>query len=143
MTEMALTQVVLVVKNPPSNARDTRDVGSIPGSGRPPGGGNGNPLQYSCLGNPMDRGAWWATVHWVAKSWTQLSTHVRMHSTILILSGNCFLNTSPYGLSTWLAWDTLYHRSYQTSYAVVQYSKKQCSRRHICHQSILNLQWGT
>jgi len=41
-----------------------RDAGSIPGSGRSPGEGNGNPLQYSCLGNPMDRGAWWATVHW-------------------------------------------------------------------------------
>ena len=46
--------------NTPANAGDP---GSIPGSGRPPGGGNGNPLQYSCLGNPMDRGAWWATVH--------------------------------------------------------------------------------
>ena len=45
------------------------DIGSIPGSGRSPGEGNGNPLQYSCLGNPMDRGAWWATVHGVAKSW--------------------------------------------------------------------------
>ena len=45
----------------------------IPGSGRALGGGNGNPLQYSCLGNPMDRGAWWATVHEVAKSWTRLS----------------------------------------------------------------------
>ena len=49
------------------------DVGSIPGLGRSPGGGNGNPLQYSCLGNPMDTGAWWATVHGVTKSWTQLS----------------------------------------------------------------------
>ena len=47
--------------------------GLIPGSEIFPGGGNGNPLQYSCLQNPMDRGAWWATVHWVAKSWTQLS----------------------------------------------------------------------
>ena len=54
----------LVVKNPPDNAGDS---GSIPGSGRSPGGGNGNPLQYSDLGNPMDRGAWWATVHGVAK----------------------------------------------------------------------------
>jgi len=45
----------------------------IPGSGRSPGGGNGNPLQYSCLENPMDRGAWWATVHRIPKSWTQLS----------------------------------------------------------------------
>ena len=48
------------------------DGGSIPGSGRPPGEGNGNPLQYSCLENPMDRGAWWATVHGVAKTWTGL-----------------------------------------------------------------------
>ena len=52
-----------VVKNPPANAGDTRDVGSIPGSGRSPRVGNGNPLQYSCLGNFMDRGAWRATVH--------------------------------------------------------------------------------
>ena len=53
-----------MVKNPPANAED---VGLIPGSGRSPGEGNGNPLQYSCLGNPMDRGAWWATVHHVSK----------------------------------------------------------------------------
>ena len=62
--------MVLVVKNPPANAGDGRDVGLIPGSGRSPGGGNGNLLQYSCLENPMDRGAWQATVHRVAKSWT-------------------------------------------------------------------------
>ena len=49
------------------------DVGSIPGSGRSPGVGNGNPLRYACLGNPMDRGALWAAVHGVSKSWTQLS----------------------------------------------------------------------
>ena len=49
------------------------DLGSIPGSGRSPGEGNGNPLQYSCLENPMDEGTWWATVHGVAKSWTRLS----------------------------------------------------------------------
>ena len=52
-----------VVKNPPANAGDKRDAGSIPESGRSPGGGHGNPLQHSCLENPMDRGAWWATVH--------------------------------------------------------------------------------
>ena len=52
------------------NAGDERDVGLIPGLGRSPGEGNGNPLQYSCLGNPMDRGVWWATVHGVAKRWT-------------------------------------------------------------------------
>ena len=57
----------LVVKNPPANAGDIRDVGLIPGLGRFPGGEHGNPLQYFCLENPMDRGAWWATVHRVAK----------------------------------------------------------------------------
>ena len=67
------SQVVLVVKNLPANAEDTRDVGSIPGSGRSPGDGHGNPLQYSCLENPMDRGAWQVTVHGVTKSWTRLS----------------------------------------------------------------------
>ena len=57
-----------MVKNPPANAGD---VGAVLGSGRSPGEGNGNPLQYSFLGNPMDRGAWWATIHGVAeKSWT-------------------------------------------------------------------------
>ena len=59
-----------MVKNPPGNAGDTRDTASIPGSGRSPGGGNGKPLQYSCLKNPIDRGPWWGTVHGVAKSWT-------------------------------------------------------------------------
>ena len=62
-----------MVKNPPANAGDIRDTGSILESGRSPGGGHGNPLQYSCLENPMDRGAWQATVHGVAKSRTQLS----------------------------------------------------------------------
>ena len=55
------------------SACNAGDLGSIPGSGRSPGEGNGNPLQYSCLENPMDRGTWWATVHGVTKSWTQLS----------------------------------------------------------------------
>ena len=59
-----------VVKNPPANAGDIRDPGSIPGLGRSSGEGHGNPLQYSCLENPLDRGAWWATIHGVAKSWT-------------------------------------------------------------------------
>ena len=56
-----------VVKNLPINAGDTRGMGSIPGLGRSSGGGNGNLLQYSCLGNPMDSGAWWAIVHGAAK----------------------------------------------------------------------------
>ena len=62
--------VAQVVKNPPANAEDIRDTGSIPGSGKPPGVGNGIPLQYSCLENPMNRGPWQATVHGVAKSCT-------------------------------------------------------------------------
>ena len=70
----------------PANAGDLTDTSSVPGWGRSPGGRNGNPLQYSCLENPTDRGAWWATVHGVAESWTwlkQLSTayiHIFMHS---------------------------------------------------------------
>ena len=64
--------MALVVKNLPVNAGDLRDVGSIPGWGRFPGEGNSNPLQYSCLENPMDRGAWQATVHGVTKSRRQL-----------------------------------------------------------------------
>jgi len=66
---------VSVVNNLPANARDAGDVHSISGSGRSCEGGNGNSLQYSCLGNPMDRGAWWATVPEVPKSQTQLSMH--------------------------------------------------------------------
>ena len=67
--EIGTSQVALVLKNPPANTGDVRDVVSIPGLGRSPGGRNGNPLWYSCLENPIDRGAWWATVHGVAKSW--------------------------------------------------------------------------
>ena len=63
-------QVVLVVKNPSGNTGDIRDKGSIPGLGRSSGGGHGNPLQYFCLENPMDRGAWQAIVYGVAKSHT-------------------------------------------------------------------------
>ena len=61
-----------MVKNPPANAGDAGDVGLIPGSGRCPGGGHGNPLLYSCLENSMDRGTLWATVHRVVKSWIRL-----------------------------------------------------------------------
>ena len=67
------SQAALVVKNLPTSAGDVRDVGLIPGSGRSPGGGHGDPLQYLCLENPMDRGAWWATAQAVGKSWTGLS----------------------------------------------------------------------
>ena len=63
-----------MVSNPPANSGDLRDVGSIPGSGGSPRGGSGNPLQYSCLDNPMDRGAWQTTVHGVTESQTRPST---------------------------------------------------------------------
>ena len=65
--------MMLVVKKLPATAEDIRDLGSIPGSGRFPGESHGNPLQYSGLDNPMDRGAWWVTAHGVTQSRTQLS----------------------------------------------------------------------
>ena len=64
-----------MVKNLLAKAGDIRDKALIPGSGRSPGEGDDNSLQYSCLENSMDRGVWWASVHGVIKSWTQLSTH--------------------------------------------------------------------
>ena len=62
--------MALVVKNPPANTGDIREVGSVPGLERSPGGGHGNPLQYACLGNPMDKEAWQGTVYRVEKSLT-------------------------------------------------------------------------
>ena len=69
-----------MVKNVPANAGDTGDMGLITGLGRSPGGGNGNPLQYSCWDNHMDRETWQATVHGVSKSQTQINMHVGMHA---------------------------------------------------------------
>ena len=77
-TAYGASQLVLVVKNQPANAGDLTDAGSILGSGRSPRGGNGKPLQYSCLENPMDRGAWWAIAHGVARSWVRLK-RLSMH----------------------------------------------------------------
>ena len=78
------SRVVLVVKNSPAKAGDLRDEGLIPGSGRSPGKGNGNPLQYSCLENPMDGGAWQATVHGVQRVEHDLVTeHIHTHIIIL------------------------------------------------------------
>ena len=74
-----------------ASAYDAGDLGSIPGSGRPPGEGNGNPLQYSCMENPMDGGAWWATVHGVAKSRTRLSDFTSLHFTSLHFTLDCVL----------------------------------------------------
>ena len=73
---------MLAVKNPPANEGDIREAGSVPGLGRSPGGGHGNPLRYSCLENPMDRGAWRATAHAVAELDTieSLNTNPRTHT---------------------------------------------------------------
>ena len=76
-----------VVKNPPVNAGDARDAGSISGSGKSPKKGNGNPLQYSCLKNSMERGAWWATVHAISKSQTWLNMHACIQKKIWIIKG--------------------------------------------------------
>ena len=77
---MWASQFVLVVKNPPANAGDPGDAGAITGSGRFPGVGNDNPLQYSCLENSMDRGGWQATVHGATESQTQLSNQAHTHT---------------------------------------------------------------
>ena len=69
-----------MVKNLPDNAGGIRDVGSIQGLERSPGGGHGSPLQYSCLENPMDRGAWWAMVCRVTKGWKHLNMHAYTHT---------------------------------------------------------------
>ena len=82
------SQMVPVVKNPPATTGDPSDMDSIPGSGRFSGLGNGNPFQYSCLENSMDRGAWWTTVYRFAKSRTRLSdwacTHIHVNMTFFL-----------------------------------------------------------
>ena len=88
-----------MVKTPPANAGDIRDVGSLPGSGRAPGGQDGNQLQYSCLGNPIDREPRQAIVHWLTKSWTRLSTQTQFRDTSLhfplhFLHINTFVSTT-------------------------------------------------
>ena len=78
------SQVALVFKNPPTNAGEVRDASLIPGLGRSLGGGHSNPLQCSCLENPMDRGAWWATVHRVSQSRTRQKQLSTSHTHLLI-----------------------------------------------------------
>ena len=91
--------MALMVKNPPANAEDIRDLGLIPGSGRSPGGGHGNPLQYSCLENAMDRGAWWATVQSNKESdMTELTEQACMKSKIQKLKLDFFFRIIIYSI---------------------------------------------
>ena len=88
-----------MVKDPPAIAGDSGDTGLVPGLGRYPGGGNDNPLQYSCLKNPMNRGTWWATVHGVIKSQTRLSDLGTHTCKLLLLSCSVMSNSvRPHGL---------------------------------------------
>ena len=89
------SQVALVVKNPPTNSGDTRDVGWIPGSGRSPAEGNGNPLQLSCLGNSLDRGTWQATVH---GSWRIRHNWVTEHASMQ----NIIINIGEWSSHSWV-----------------------------------------
>ena len=100
------SQVVLVVKNLPANAGDARNTCLTPWSGRSPGEGNGNPLQYSGLGNPMDRGAWWATVHGVAKRHDLAIKQQQLFRIYIYLYSNLLsiLTIILYGLFWWLKW---------------------------------------
>ena len=102
------SQGARAVKNPPANAGDMRDMGSIPGSGRSPRGGLGNPLQHSCLENPVDRGAWRATVCGAAESHTglkPLSTHAHMLHTAKPLGPHPLCPPCPLFSVTWASWE--------------------------------------
>ena len=99
--------MALVVKNPPDNAGNIRDTGSIPESGRSPGEGNGNPLQYSCLENPMDREAWQATAYNVVESWTGLkpfSTYTCTNFKLLLAQWSHLFKTTfcQISISSWI-----------------------------------------
>ena len=104
------SQVELMVKNSPVHAEDLRDMGSIPGLGRSLGGGQGNPLQYLCLENPIDRGVWWATAHRVAKSQSHLKR----------------LRTCTLWQKTSLSFHTIFRESYS--------NQKICSQLNIDYQ---------
>ena len=98
------SQVMLVVKNPPANAGDARDVGSIPGSERSSERGNGNLFQYSCLENPMDRGNWWDTVHGVVKNRTRL-TQLSKHAHTVVIFNTVKLFFKVFDHFTFYQWD--------------------------------------
>ena len=115
-----VSQVALVVKNPPANARGVRDAASIPGLVRCPWRGHGNPLQYFCLENPMDRGAWWAIVYRVPKSQTWLkwlSMHTYMLTKVYSFTN---LKDSLVASKFWKLWIKLL----QTSLCKLLYAQK-------------------
>ena len=104
-------QVAVVVKNPPANTGDIRDISLIPGSQRFPGGGHGNPLQYSCLENHMDRRAWWATVHRITQSQTWLKQFSVLPSKEYFINlsyDNHFIRAASHLLCVWLFWDPMH-----------------------------------
>ena len=114
-----------MVENLPANAGDLRDVSLILGLGRSPGGGNGNPLQYSCLENPVDRGAYWATVHRLSKSRTQLK-QLSMHVLVVTVTNDHRLD----GLGQHRCVTESFHRSdFQSGFygAIVKVSTGPCS----------------
>ena len=96
-----------MVKNPPENAGNAADVGSVPGSGRSPGEGNGNPLQYSCLENPMDRGAWWATVHGVTRVRHDLATKPPPVPISTFVQRKCFAHITHWHENIQLLWTSV------------------------------------
>ena len=119
------SQMALVVENLPANAGDIRNVCSIPGSGRSPGGGHGNPLQYSCLENPMIRGAWWATVRGVSKSrrWLKQLSTCTCQALEKKKNKVCFSDLNSYYVWKYLLALTLANTGYVKLYNLCQFIK--------------------
>ena len=117
------SQVALVVKNRAANAGDKRNVGSISGLRRSPGGGHGNPLQYSCLENPVDRGAWHSIVYGVTKSWTRLK-RLSMHPRIFMLQGHAIFKLCAFFFSSLLKYRILFRNCIK-----IEKKKNPCQER--------------
>ena len=121
-----------MVKNRPANTGDTRDTGSTPGLGRAPGEGNGNPLQYSCLENPMDKGAWWATAHGVAKS-QDITVRARTHTHTEIKSALRLVTRQIWLPSQSFVWDT---QEFTHDTRNMKSSEKESTSKHLREQKI-------
>ena len=135
-TTMRTSWVAWVVKNLPTNAGDIRDAGSIPGWRRSPGGGNGNPLQSSCLENPMDRGAWRSTVHRVAKSqiWLKRLSTMKHHEDkprqSLPVKETCGKRTSSSQPGQHLSWASCVHEVIWGHVALVKLVRMSAPSQH-------------